>query len=238
LAVFFDSMRLDIATAEYTLAPLSTFDPSTDFSDDPVVRNLQECVLAESKRFVARLSIRRGDECRLVWEVETDELDAKAAVLADIEKQAAPLGFHFSDLVEVLAVEFRIEEGQALVLALALTFPRSLVRAGMHLADDRPRGRGRPRQVDQRTHAVSLLAEGWVYATGLRAGTAEHALFVRALDVAKDALPLRRRADEEQIEQMRKFLRTEAKKIRSKTVRFIAPLNSLAELSRPASKGN
>jgi hypothetical protein len=230
-------MRLNIATAEYELVALATFDPATDFSDDPVVRQLQERVLAESKPFIARMRIRCGEEHRLVWEVETDERDPKEAILADIETQAAAHGVRFKDLVDALAWELRLEEGQAVVLALELTFPPLLAWARLCFVDDRPRGRGRPRELDRLTHAVWLLGEGWVRATGQPVGIAERAFFVRALDVAKDFLPLRRRADEGRIEEMLAFLRTEAKKIRSHEVRLAMPPNPLDDrrpLEQPA----
>ena len=224
-------MQLDISLAEFELEPLKTFDP-VDFSHDPVIRALQETSLATSKAFVARMYVRRGNGRRLVWEVETDSGSAKEAVLADISVQATGAGVQFSPLVQTLALEFQLKEDSAIVLALALTFPTSLVRARMHLTDHRQRRRGKPRQVDQLTNRVSLLAEGWLHATGRWAGTADRALFVRALDVAKEFLSLRRRGDDAAvIEQMREFLRTEAKKIRSEDVRFVAPLNSLADRS-------
>jgi hypothetical protein len=227
-------MRLNIAAAEYELVPLATFDPATDFSDDPVVRRLQTRVLAESKPFIARMSIRRGEEQHLVWEVETDELDAKAAILADIDAQAASQGFRFRDLTNALATELRLEEGQAIVLALELTFPPLLAWARLRLTDMRVRGRGKPRQVDGLTNTVRLLGEGWERATGQPLGIADRAFFVRALDVAKDFLPLRRRSDDGPIEQMLKFLRTEARKIRANDVRLVMPLNPLSDLRPPA----
>jgi hypothetical protein len=231
-------MRLNIAAAEYELAPLSTFDPATDFSDDPVVRQLQTHVLAESKPFIARMSIRGGEEHRLVWEVETDELDAKAAILADIETQAAAHGVRFKDLVNALAWELRLEEGQAVVLALELAFPPLLAWTRLCFVDDRPRDRGRPRALDRLTHAVWLLGEGWARATGQPVGIADRALFVRALDVAKDFLPLRRRADKNRIEQMLAFVRAEAKKIRSHDVRLVMRQNPSDDLRSPPLPAN
>jgi hypothetical protein len=228
-------MRLDIATVEYSLVTQSTFDPATDFSDDPVVRRLQESVLAESERFIARMTIRRGEVRRLVWEVETNDRDPKAAILADIEAQAASQGVHFKGLASALATELRLEEGQAIVLALELTFPPLLAWARLCFVDDRPRVRGRPRELDRLTNTVRLLGEGWERATGQPIGIADRAFFVRALDVAKDFLPLRRRGDDGPIEQMLKFLRTEARKIRANDVRLVMPLNPLNDL-RPADR--
>jgi hypothetical protein len=228
-------MRLDIATVEYSLVARSTFDPATDFSDDPVVRRLQESVLAESERFIARMTIRRGEVRRLVWEVETNDRDSKAAILADIEAQAASNGVRFTDLANALATELRLEEGQAIVLALELTFPPLLAWANLRFADTRARGRGKPRQLDRLTNTVRLLGEGWERATGQPIGIADRAFFVRALDVAKDFLPLRRRGDDGSIEGMLKFLRTEARKIRANDVRLARPLNPLNAL-RPADR--
>jgi hypothetical protein len=228
-------MRLDIATVEYSLVAQSTFDPATDFSDDPVVRRLQERVLAESERFVARMSIRCGEARRLVWEVETNDRDPRAAILADIEVQAASQGVRFKDLANALATELRLEEGQAIALALELTFPPLLAWARLRLADTRVRGRGKPRQLDRLTNTVRLLGEGWERATGQPIGIADRAFFVRALDVAKDFLPLRRRGDDGPIEHMLKFLRTEARKIRANDVRLVMPLNPLNDL-RPSAR--
>jgi hypothetical protein len=228
-------MRLDIATVEYSLVAQSTFDPATDFSDDPVVRRLQESVLAESERFIARMTIRRGEVRRLVWEVETNDRDSKAAILADIEAQAASNGVRFTDLANALATELRLEEGQAIVLALELTFPPLLAWANLRFADTRARGRGKPRQLDRLTNTVRLLGEGWERATRKPIGIADRAFFVRALDVAKDFLPLRRRGDDGSIEGMLKFLRTEARKIRANDVRLVMPLNPLNDL-RPADR--
>jgi hypothetical protein len=170
-----------------------------------------------------------------VWEVETNDRDPMAAILADIEVQAASQGVRFRDLVSALAAELRLEEGQAIVLALELTFPPLLAWANLRFADTRARGRGKPRQLDRLTNTVRLLGEGWERATGQPIGIADRAFFVRALDVAKDFLPLRRRGDAGPIEHMLKFLRTEARKIRANDVRLVMPLNPLNEL-RPSAR--
>lgn len=236
-ALFLRPMLRDIATVEYVLKPLSTFDPPKDFSEDPIVRALQDASLAGSKRFLARLDVCDGESRRIAWEVETDSGDAKTAILADIEIKAAAAGVSFRHLANVLALELHLDEPQAIVLALELTFPYSLVRAQMRIVDSRKRGVGKPRKLDALTNRLSLLAEAWERVTGRPAGTAERAYFLRALDAAKSFLPLHRRDrgddDDHVIKEMRAFVRAEAKKIHSEDVQFVAPPSPLAKLTNP-----
>ncbi len=214
-------MKPDISTVDYALDPAPrTFDPEKDFSNDPIVRRIQEIALAGSRPFLGRMYVCRGTARRLVWEVETNSDDAASVVLENIEIRARENGVQFRSLIRVLATELRIKKGQATALAFEWAFPHSAAETWARLVDHRPRARGRPRRVDELTTLVNRLGRGWWRATGERPGTSDRAPFVRALDAAKDFLPLHRR-DRGPIGAMREWVRREARKIRSDDVQFV-----------------
>jgi hypothetical protein len=211
-------MQLKLPSATFKIEPIGSTGGSAASS----------AIVEPGARFCARMRLLHGDAAQLAWEVETDSRDAKAAVLADIEKQAAELGTQFAAVVAALMQELKIKESQAIGLALALTFPLTLLGSKARLMDARPKQRGRPRYVDKVTKKVGMLAAAWLRTTGRLPGTTARAQFVRALDAIKDFLPLRCR-DGKVIDDMSQFLRMERAKLMADDVDVLVPHNSLAE---------
>jgi hypothetical protein len=229
-------VKLHFSPIEYTVESLLTFDPARELSEDLVVRSLQLAASHSSKRFVAKLFVEQGHARRLVWEVETDDATSiKSAIRNDMQVQAESLGVDFVGLVDALMRELHLTEEGALLLGLAFTFPLTLAGARLRIMGEASTGkRGAPIRVDDMTGALSRLRAAWLCVTGRVPGTAERALFVRALDAAQPFLPpLRTRSEGKEIRQIRKVIRTETKKLDSGDVIFVAPLNPLADLATP-----
>jgi hypothetical protein len=169
---------------------------------------------------VREIRVRVGS--RIWWSLDIDHADgSRAALLADIGRQAKGLRIDFDELRDALRSKLLWTDDECLALALAFTFPSPIRwdRARLRVNN---KGRGRPPIIDATWNELLRLARAWAAVTGKEPGAGPNALFVAAVEAAAPHLPNlgpRGKASSN----IRKLLERERNKLRGKNVRWLFP---------------